>query len=161
MTKQDYGAKPKIHDVIIRDLKVNWSDDGSFTELMRFGAGANSIIDSQDQLQINLSLIQPGATKAFHRHQSQFDVWATWEPLLVRLYDGRLDSPTFNTSMRFVLCNQSLYIGAGISHGCRNLNNHPIHLLYAVSQFFNPEDPDEIREPWDMIGSEDWEMSKG
>jgi hypothetical protein len=26
-----------------------------------------------------------------------------------------------------------------------------IHLLYVVEQFFNPEDPDEIREPWDML----------
>lgn len=159
--KQDYGAKPKIHGVIIRDLKVNWSDDGSFTEIMRFGAGANSIMDSQDQLQINLSLIQPGAIKAFHKHSKQFDVWSAWEPLLVVLYDGRLDSPSFNRIMRFVLCNQSLYIPEGVSHGCANLNNHPIHLLYAVNQFFNPEDPDEIREPWDMVGTLHWEMSKG
>lgn len=161
MTKQDYSAQPLIDGVLIQDLKVNWTEDGSFTELMRFGAGAKSLIDSQEQLQVNLSLIQPGAIKAFHKHEKQFDVWTTWEPLLVILYDGRLESPTFNKIMRFVLCNQSLSIPAGVSHGCRNLNNHPIHLLYAVNQFFNPVDSDEIREPWDMLGSSLWEMQKG
>lgn len=161
--KQDYGAKPMIDGIIIKDLKTFWQEDGSFTELMRFGAGAQSFIDIPDNLQINLSLIQPGAIKAYHRHERQFDVWACWEPLLVRLYDGRLDSPTFNMSMRFTLCNQILYICPGVSHGVANLTQAPIHLLYAVNQFFNPEDPDEIREPWDMLDSPEnslWEMQR-
>lgn len=163
MTKQDYGTQQRIYDVFLEDLKTHWSDDGSFTELIKFGAPYS--FDAQDQLQINLSLIQPGAIKAFHKHEKQFDVWVSWEPLLVRLYDGRLDSPTFNVSMRFVLCNQRLYIGPGVSHGCRNLNSKPVHLLYAVNQFFNPKDPDEIREPWDMLDKPGepggWEMLPG
>ncbi len=44
MTKQDYSAQPLIDGVLIQDLKVNWTEDGSFTELMRFGAGAKGFM---------------------------------------------------------------------------------------------------------------------
>lgn len=154
--KQDYGRQPKIHDVIIKNLSWKYQDDGQFLELARY--------IGESKLQLNLSIIQPGAIKAFHQHQLQWDEWFCWEPLLVRLYDGRLDSPSFNTSMRFMLCNQSLRINPGISHGVRNLNDHPVCLFYTVSNFFNPEDPDEIREPWDMLDSPEnslWEMQRG
>lgn len=157
MTKQDYGVKPFIDGVQIKDLKVHYMEDGSFMELFRFGEHANT----PEFLQINLSVIVPGAIKGFHKHDFQNDRWATWEPLLVRLYDGRLDSPTFNMSMRFMLCNQALFIPKGVSHGASAIQGRPVHLLYAVDQLFNPSDPDEIREPWDMLDSALWEMQKG
>lgn len=153
MTKQDYGAKPSIMGVRIKDLKTLYSDDGSFTELGRFG--------TYGKLQINLSVLEPGAIKAFHLHNMQEDFWMTTEPLLVGLFDGREDSPTFGTQMRFVLCNQGLRIPEGVLHGVANLGASPRSLIYAVTNFFNPEDPDEERYPWDYLGKDFWEMTRG
>jgi dTDP-4-dehydrorhamnose 3,5-epimerase-like enzyme len=156
MTKQDYGAKPKIQGVNLEPLSTFYSDDGSFTELGRY-----SFSNLDGKLQVNLSILQPGALKGFHSHAVQTDFWTCWEPLLVILYDERIDSPTFNTTMRFILCNQRLEIPPGVLHSVKNFNNTPVALIYAVTNFFDPEDPDEIRHPWNMLGEEIWEMQKG
>lgn len=155
MTKQDYGAKPHIMGVEIKDLKTFYSDDGSFMELGRFYG------DDREDYQINLSVLNPGAIKAFHRHENQDDQWMAWEPLLVGLRDDRENSPTFQRTMRFVLCNQSLWIPRGVLHGVANLTGRPVQLFYWVNQHFNPKDPDEIREPWDSLGATFWEMTRG
>lgn len=168
MTKQDYGAQPKIHDVIVEDLKWHYSPDGQFMELGRYSWDESELIArgplglySEARLQLNLSILQPGALKGFHAHKGQKDFWSCWEPLLVVLHDGRLDSPTFNTTMRFVLCNQTLTIPEGVWHSVKNFNATPTCLFYAVTNFFNPEDPDELRAPWDMLGAHLFEMDKG
>lgn len=153
MTKQDYGAQKKIHDIELIDLKTFHSSDGSFTELFR--------LEGYDKLQFNLSVLEAGAIKAYHEHTSQIDFWTCTEPLLVNLYDGRQDSPTHGVKMRFVLCNQMLKINPGILHGVGNLGAKPRTLLYAVTNFFNPKDPDEIRLPWNYLGERVWEMDKG
>ena len=154
MAKQDYSDKTVIDGVKITDLKTFYSDDGSFTEIGRFCG------DDREDYQINLSVLNPGAVKAFHRHEYQDDQWMTWEPLLVGLRDDRENSPTFQQTMRFVLCNQSLWIPKGVLHGCANLTGRPVHLIYWVNQHFNPKDPDEIREPWDSLGASFWEMKR-
>ena len=159
MTKQDYGAKPSIMGVKIENLTTFYSDDGSFCELGRYTFPNTD--ETNNKLQINLSILQPGAIKGFHSHLDQTDFWTCWDPLLVILYDERVDSPTFNTLMRFVLCNQRLEIPPGVLHSCKNFNPKPVPLIYAVTNFFNPEDPDEIRHPWDSFGSDIWEMQKG
>lgn len=157
--KQNYSKAPVIEGVEITPLTTHYSDDGSFTEVGRFSSVPN--------LQINHSVIQPGAIKAFHAHEGQIDWWACWEPLLVILHKPNdINSRSevaikYGQTMRFVLCNQRLKIPAGTLHGCRNLNNHPVSLLYAVDQFFNPENPDELRFSWDILGAYQWEMSRG
>lgn len=168
MAKQDYGAQPKIHDVVVKDLKWHYSPDGQFMELGRheFWVGASPPeyeckVQEPEKLQLNLSILQPGALKGFHSHSYQTDHWSCWEPLLVVLHDDRLDSPTFNTTMRFVLCNQTLIIPPGVWHSIKNFNATPAYLFYAVTNFFNPEDPDELRAPWDMLGAHLFEMDKG
>lgn len=161
MNKQDYGAKPVIHDVVIKDLKWHYSPDGQFMELGRYEDWGHYPPMSSDEpfrLQLNLSILQPGALKGFHSHQKQFDYWSCWEPLLVVLHDDRIDSPTFNTTMRFVLCNQTLKIPPVVWHSVKNFNSGPTTLFYAVTNFFNPEDPDELRAPWDMLGAHLFEM---
>ncbi len=153
MTKQDYGAKPVIEGVKLEPLTTFYSDDGSFTELFR--------LEGHERLQLNHSILLPGAVKALHRHQKQTCYWHSWEPLLVGLRDDREDSPTFQVVMRFILCNQSLKIPIGVAHGASNLTPYPVSLIYGVTEFFNPEDPDEERIPPEELGDQFWIMSKG
>lgn len=150
---QDYKAKLKIHDIEVIDLKTHGMDDGLFTEIAR--------VTGEETLQFNHSVIFPGAIKAWHIHKRQFDIWHTFKPLLVGLYDAREDSPTHGISMRFMLHNQSVKIPAGIAHGCANNLKSDVDLFYIVNKFFDPADPDEGRLAYDFLGNHFWKMSIG
>lgn len=151
---QDYKPKAKIEGVILQDLKTHSMDDGNFTELFR--------IKGEAEVQVNHSLVFPGATKAFHAHEIQWDKWVTLtEPLLVGLYDLREDSPTYGTSMRFMLFQQVLTIPPKVLHGCRNNLHKDVNLLYAVNRFFRSEAPDEGRHNPYLLGEDFWKMSVG
>jgi len=162
MTVQDYKPKPRIHDVEIIDLKTHAMDDGLFTEIAR--------VVGENTLQFNHSVVFPGAIKAWHIHNkkghdykkgSQFDIWYTFKPLLVGLYDAREESPTHGIQMRFTLFNQAVRINPGIAHGCANILTTPVDLFYIVNRFFDPENPDEGRLPVDFLGMDFWKMRLG
>jgi dTDP-4-dehydrorhamnose 3,5-epimerase len=66
--------------------------------------------------------------------------------------------------MRFVLGAgraQALYIPRGVAHGLANIWTQPANMIYLVNQLFDPENPDEHRLPWDVLGNDFWEIKKG
>ena len=153
--KQDYGAHPVIEGILVEPLFWHYAPDGQFCELKR------ETFYHADQEQLNLSILQPGATKALHLHENQDDRFYCWQPLLVGLKDMRLDSPTFNLEMKLMLCNESLYVPRGVAHGLKNLNPFQVHLVYTVNNFF--DGTDEGRLPYDLMegGASFWEMLPG
>lgn len=163
MTKQDYGAQPKIHDVVIKDLKTHWSDDGSFKEVARlefWGPGnlddPHNWNEGPDRLQFNHSIMMPGAIKAFHYHKAQRDYFYSFQPVLVILHDLREKSPTLGNTMRFVMCNQLVEVPEEVLHGLAPISPEPTHLFYLSTNFF--DGTDEYRESWDFLGKEIWEF---
>lgn len=155
---QNYKAKAKIHDVVLKDLKTHAMDDGLFTEIGR--------ITGENALQFNHSIIFPGAIKAWHIHHnkgddSQWDLWYATKPLLVGLYDTRTESPSYGVQMRFMLYNQTVLIPPGVAHGCANNLKTNVDLFYIVNRLFDPADPDEGRLPVDFIGQSFWKMTLG
>lgn len=150
---QDYKPKPKIHDVLVQDLKTHYMDDGYFTEVAR--------LKNQDKVQFNHSVLFPGAIKGFHHHDYQEDKFYCYEPLLIGLYDLREDSVTYGTSMRFMLCNQLLTIPRKVLHGVCNVMKHNVDLFYLVDNFFNAVKPDEGRIDPMILGENFWKMSIG
>jgi dTDP-4-dehydrorhamnose 3,5-epimerase-like enzyme len=167
---QDYGPRPRIDGVTIVELTRFADDGGSMTELARLD-------DAQPQAaglggftvrQINYSEIEPGAIKAFHLHARQTDVWYVppSDRCLVILFDVRAGSPTEGVSQRLVLgagASRLVRIPPGVAHGVRNLGPATARLIYFVDQQFtaDPATCDEGRLPWDYLGREIWEATRG
>ena len=167
VSTQDYGRKTPITGVRIIDLRLMIDDGGSFAELVRFDENGNlEAVPEFKVRQSSYSLVLPGAIKAFHLHYNQEDVWFVppTDRLLIGLIDARKDSATYNTSMRFVMGGgktQLLYIPRGVGHGGANIGTLPATILYYVNQHFDLNDADERRLPWDVLGADFWEMTKG
>lgn len=166
LTTQDYGKNPRIDGVRLLPLSYHKDDTGEFVELGRFSDGK-----LEDQLnfsiaQASMSLLLPGAVKAFHIHFDQTDVWyvSPHERLLVGLLDTRKDSPTSNKKARLILGGGTanlLYIPSGVAHGAANPWEKPVTMFYFTDRQFNPGNPDEHRLPYDLFGKEFWELKKG
>jgi dTDP-4-dehydrorhamnose 3,5-epimerase len=167
LTTQEYPRKTPIEGVRVIDLRLMLDDGGSFAELVRLDENGNlEAIPEFKVRQSSYSQILPGAVKAFHLHFNQEDVWFVppTDRLLIGLIDTRKGSPTYNTSMRFIMGGgktQLLYIPRGVGHGGANIGTEPATILYYVNQQFNLSDPDERRLPWDLLGKEFWEMTQG
>jgi dTDP-4-dehydrorhamnose 3,5-epimerase len=163
---QDYTPTPRIEGVEVRDLHTMSDEGGSFMELGRFEAGAMEGVDWFNIRQVNYSVVEPGAIKAWHLHYNQEDIWFVppWSRLLVGLWDLRAGSETEGSYMRFVLGGgraRQVVIPRGVAHGCANLSLQPVPLLYFVNQQFSLDEPDERRLDWDYFGADFWEMDHG
>ena len=166
-TKQDYRSKKKIDGVEIVELKRFNDDGGAITELGRLDQGVHKQLPGFVVRQVNYSVVEPLAIKAFHLHTRQTDVWYVppSDKLLLVLGDVRKGSPTEGHVMRFVLGDGNsrlVRIPPGVAHGCRNLRPAaPTAILYFVDvQFSVDEQCDEGRLPWDFFGADIWEVAR-
>lgn len=166
--KQDYTAKKRIEGVEIVELKRFNDDGGAMTELGRLDGGVHKQLPGFTVKQVNYSVLEPLAIKAFHLHTRQTDVWYVppSDKLLLVLADVRKGSPTEGVVMRFVLGDGNsrlVRIPPGVAHGCRNLRPAaPTAIIYFVDvQFSTDEQCDEGRLPWDHFGTAVWEVERG
>src|SRR5262247_3398458 len=72
---QDYKPKRTIEGLEIVQLKRFNDDGGSMTELARLDGGLVQGLKGFQALQVNYSVMEPLAIKAFHLHKRQTDVW--------------------------------------------------------------------------------------
>lgn len=166
-SKQDYSPKPSIEGVELVELRRFNDDGGSITELGRLEQGLHGGVPGFEVKQVNYSVVEPLAIKAFHLHRRQTDVWfiPPSDKLLLVLGDVRQGSPTEGLVKRYVLGDGNsrlVRIPPGVAHGCRNLRPvAPGVILYFVDvQFSTGEDCDEGRLPWDFFGEEVWEVRR-
>jgi len=164
---QDYKSRTRIDGVEIVELKRFNDDGGAITELGRLGEGIHAQLPGFVVRQVNYSEVEPGATKAFHLHKRQTDVWYVppCDKLLLVLHDCRAGSPTEGATMRFILGdgnNRLVRIPPGVAHGTRNLALQTGRIIYFVDvQFSVGPDCDEGRLPFDYLGTEIWEVVRG
>ncbi|MED6335999.1 MAG: dTDP-4-dehydrorhamnose 3,5-epimerase family protein [Planctomycetota bacterium] len=165
--KQDYSSSEPIEGVEIVELRRFNDDGGSMTELARLNAGIHADLPGFEARQMNFSVLEPLATKAFHLHQRQTDVWFVppSDKILLVLADVRVGSPTEGKLMRFPLGDGNsrlVRIPPGVAHGCRNLRpSTPGSIIYFVDvQFSVGDDCDEGRLPWDHFGADVWEVER-
>jgi len=164
---QDYGAQPEIAGVEIIKLRRFNDDGGSMTELGRFDSGVHQQIEGFTAKQMNYSLMDPLAIKAFHLHKRQTDVWFVppQDKLLLVLADVRQGSSSEGTVRRYVLGDGNSFlirIPPGVAHGCRNLRPAAASaIIYFVDvQFSVGDECDEGRLPWDHFGADVWEVER-
>ena len=165
--KQDYSPKRRIDGVEIVELKRFNDDGGAMTELGRLDGGAHKGLEGFEVRQVNYSVLEPLAIKAFHLHTRQTDVWYVppSDKVLLVLADVREGSPTEGDVMRFVLGDGNsrlVRIPPGVAHGCKNLR--PAErgaIVYFVDvQFSVGAECDEGRLPWDHFGADVWEVAR-
>ena len=92
-----------------------------------------------------------GVIKAWHFHRIQTDWWYVGSGVLrVGLWDTRPDSPTYRTTMDFLMGDLQppwvIKIPPGVAHGCSTVQG-PVNLFYVTSHVYNWDD--EIRLPYD------------
>lgn len=165
---QDYSGTPMIEGVEIINLRRFNDDGGAMTELARLADGRIEGVDNFEARQMNYSVVEPGAIKAFHLHKRQTDVWYVppSDKMLLVLADCREGSPTEGEVRRIVLGDGNsrlVRIPPGVAHGCRNLRAASTSaIIYFVDvQFSIGDDCDEGRLPWDHFGTECWEVERG
>ncbi len=163
---QKYGHGNAIEGVKIVPLKNSISDEGDFSEIMRFkNDGELEAIPGFKIAQINRTRVFANSIKAWHIHFKQDEIWYIPPEfhLFVGLWDIRKKSPTNKQTMRINLggtLSHFLYIPHGVAHGSANFSNKPIELFYFVNQQFDVQDPDEKRIPWDSVGTDFWTPEK-
>jgi len=165
---QDYTGTPMIEGVEIVQLRRFNDDGGAMTELGRLDGGLHKDLPGFQVRQVNYSVVEPGAIKAFHLHKRQTDVWYVppSDKILLVLADVREGSKTKGLVRRIVLgdCNSRLVrIPPGVAHGCKNLRvASPSAIIYFVDvQFSTDAQCDEGRLPWDHFGAGVWEVERG
>jgi len=165
---QSYARRPAIDDVEIVTLTRHGDDSGSMTELARLVDGVPHALAGFTVRQINYSEVEPGAIKAFHLHSRQTDVWFVppSDRMLLVLVDVRQGSRTEGVSMRFMLgagTSRLVRIPPGVGHGARNLGTATGRIIYFTDVHFSPEpsECDEGRLPWDYLGADVWDVTKG
>ena len=164
---QDYSPQPQIDGVEIVPLRRFNDDGGSMTELGRLEDGRLAGVEGFTVRQVNYSVMEPQAIKAFHLHRRQTDVWYVppSDKILLVLGDLRQGSPTQGLVKRIVLGDGNarlVRIPPGVAHGCRNLRPaSPSVIVYFVDLHFSPDEGcDEGRIPWDYFGAEVWEVER-
>ena len=165
---QDYSPKKRIEGVEIVQLRRFNDDGGAMTELGRLDAGMHKDLPGFEARQVNYSVVEPLAVKAFHLHKRQTDVWYVppSDKLLLVLADVREGSPTEGKVERIVLGDGNsrlVRIPPGVAHGCKNLRpaTQSTIIYFVDVQFSDDEHCDEGRLPWDHFGAEVWEVEKG
>lgn len=164
---QDYSPTRPIEGVERIELRRFNDDGGAMTELGRLDEGRHQGVEGFTARQVNYSIMEPGAIKAFHLHRRQTDVWYVppSDKILLVLGDVRKGSPTEGKVRRMVLgdCRSFLVrIPPGVAHGAKNLRAAETSaIIYFVDvQFSTGEDCDEGRLPWDHFGESVWEVER-
>jgi dTDP-4-dehydrorhamnose 3,5-epimerase len=165
---QSYEGTRTIDGVQLIDLKRHHDDGGSMTELGRLADGRLEALPDFAVRQINYSVIERGAIKAFHLHSRQTDVWYVppSDRLLMALLDVRKGSVTEGVRMRFMLGNgvsRLVRIPPGVAHGVKNIGSGAGSIVYFVDVAFSPDPAqcDEGRLPWDYAGTDIWDVVRG
>ena len=166
LSTQSYTRRPTIDGLKLIELKRFTEDGGSFSELLRLGAGAVQGLDGFTVEQVNYSDMEPGTVKAFHVHFRQEDLWFVppVHKLLVGLHDLRRESPSAGVTQRFVMGDgkaQLLLIPRGVAHGVANISAQRQILMYFVNSPFSAEAPDEHRLDPYLLGRDFWEIQAG
>ena len=176
LESMDRGASPRpigpIHGVKVKTLIKHADPRGFFTEQLKRGDlddTGSPFLDEQPFAQMSRSVVYarggnpPEPIKAFHWHRRQWDYWDVVSGnARVVLIDLREESPTAGTTQVMMLGEDSprvVAIPPLVAHGYQCLGWRDVHLVYYVTEPYNPAAPDEGRLPWNdpRIGF-DWRV---
>jgi dTDP-4-dehydrorhamnose 3,5-epimerase len=162
----------RIHDVRVKTFVKHADQRGFFIEQLKRGDvddEGRPFMDERPFAQMSRSLVYarggnpPELIKAFHWHKKQWDYWdIVVGNARVVLVDLRPASPTAGTIQTVILGENSprmVAIPPLVAHGYQCLGMDNVHLVYYVTEPYDPADPDEGRIAWNdpRIGF-DWRV---
>jgi dTDP-4-dehydrorhamnose 3,5-epimerase len=162
----------RIHDVQVKTFTKHADQRGYFIEQLKrddVDDEGRPFIADRPFAQMSRSLVYarggnpPELIKAFHWHRKQWDYWdIVVGNARVVLVDLRPDSPTVGTIQTLILGENSprmVAIPPLVAHGYQCLGLTDVHLVYYVTEPYDPTDPDEGRIAWNdsRIGF-DWRI---
>ena len=103
---------------------------------------------------LDLYALEPGKAQKVHTHDDQDKVYVVLEGR------GRI---TVGAEDETLEAGDAVVAPAGVAHGVRNIGTTTGHLIYFVDEYFttDPATCDEGRLPWDYVGADIWEMTRG
>jgi dTDP-4-dehydrorhamnose 3,5-epimerase len=175
---EDMGNRPasqrvgRIRDVQVKTFVKHADQRGFFIEQLKRGDvddDGRPFMDERPFAQMSRSLVYarggnpPELIKAFHWHKKQWDYWdIVVGNARVVLVDLRPASPTAGTIQTVILGENSprmVAIPPLVAHGYQCLGMDNVHLVYYVTEPYDPADPDEGRIAWnDPRISFDWRI---
>jgi dTDP-4-dehydrorhamnose 3,5-epimerase len=140
--------RPLIAGVVVKEVANVPCEQRMITEVFRRDWFENA----GEVDQIFQSILYPGALEAWHAHETTTDrLFVTSGMLMVVLYDGRSDSPTFGLVNEFnigLFRPQLLIVPPQVWHGVHNRSGEPATILNAPDLAYRYEEPDHWRLPW-------------
>jgi dTDP-4-dehydrorhamnose 3,5-epimerase len=117
-----YFADGEIEDVVVYALKKYFDDRGWLAELFRI----DDIAEEFHPTMAYISFTKPGVRRGPHEHVDQADLFCFIGPsnFLIRLWDNRSESPTFNNVMSLTVGEDSptaVIVPKGVVHGYKNI----------------------------------------
>ncbi len=126
-----------------------FADDRGWSYMNQF----LNILDSEGQ--INFSTMYPGVIKAWHRHHLQTDFWMV---LTGHLKVGVHDADTGESWITITGEKRpgTVVIPPPLWHGAATVGPTDAGLLYYVTHQYDPQQPDEERQPYDAVADFPW-----
>lgn len=134
-----------LKGVKVLDLKKNVDERGFFCEILR--EDWTDLTEGDKIVQLSLSVSYPGVVRAWHRHsRGQIDYIIVIKGIVkVCAFDektSQLDEIVLKGDKL-----QVLRIDGKYWHGTKNMGNEPSLTLYATTQLYDYQNPDEERLP--------------
>jgi len=135
----------------IRDINKIVDERGYFAEIMR--EDWTDLIGDDRICQFNVSSSFPGTIRAWHRHaRGQVDYLIALKGMMkICAYDDTEGSPTRGGLTEIIATDeksQVVRVPGHYWHGTRTLGDERSLTLYLVTSLYDPENPDELRRPW-------------
>ena len=135
-----------LKGIVIKHLKGNCDERGSFTEIMR--EDWKDLLGVDRQVQANFATTYPRTIRAWHRHvKSQTDYFVVLKGALkICAYDEETKELDEIISTDKDL--QIVKIPGNYWHGYKTIGNKTASLVYFVTKLYQYQNPDEERKPW-------------
>jgi dTDP-4-dehydrorhamnose 3,5-epimerase len=113
-----------IKDVVVYPLKKFYDERGWLAELFRHDEIAEEFYPAMSYI----SLTEPGVRRGPHEHVDQADLFCFLGPgnFMLRMWDNRADSPTYNNRMTLTVGEdnpQAVIVPKGVVHAYKNISD--------------------------------------
>jgi len=134
--------------VIVKNIKKNPDERGSFREIFRDDWGDFNLGDKI--VQANLSYSYPGVIRAWHRHdRGQVDYFVVIDgSIKICAYDNKQDSKTYGQLDEIIVSGDDIKcvrIPGFYLHGFKSISDKPATVVYLTTRMYDYNNPDEER----------------
>lgn len=134
-----------LQGIIVKSIETFVDERGFFSEIFKT---SRKEIFLDEIVQANLSITYPGIIRAWHRHErGQVDYFVVIKGA-AKICAFEEENDELDEIISTGNKTQIVRIPGHYWHGFRALGREPTILIYFVNKLYDPNNPDEIRRPW-------------